>query len=103
MSAAILRYNPERTFFELVSPEGEEFEVAEVAEDFLSINEGDVHQYLVVHRGADMELLKPDTVYRLVEVLTTVEEGVDLSEDSVDVEDGDDEEGDDEDEPETAA
>jgi hypothetical protein len=52
----------------------------------------------VVHRGWD-GILKPDTVYRLVEVPTTVEEGVEMA---VEPEDIEDDEEDDDDDAETA-
>lgn len=86
--AATIRYNPDRTQFEFANPEGEEYDAADLPNDCIEVIEDPDGgpAYLVVFPGWEGEL-KPDTVYKLVEVPTEVVEGVEMSEDSEDNDD----------------
>jgi hypothetical protein len=87
--AATLRYNADRSCFEVLTPEGDEFGPIEFPEDCISVLEGDAGpSYLVIHAGYDG--LEPDTLYRLVPVVTEIQEPVELSveDEEIEPEDG---------------
>jgi len=69
---AILRINPDRTVFEVVTPEGTQFGPEETDEESSVLEDQEGACFMVVFEG--YEILKPNTVYRLVEVETMVEE-----------------------------
>jgi len=89
--AATIRYNPDRTLFEFVNPEGEEYDAADIPRDCIEVIEDPDGgpAYLAVFPGWDGEL-KPNTVYKLVEVPTEVIEGVEMAVEPEDIEDDDD-------------
>lgn len=71
MPAAILKLSEDRSKLEVVTPEGEEFEV-EWPEDEVVVLEGDDgHNYVAILDG--YEGLEPNTLYRLSKVETITE------------------------------
>lgn len=77
MPNALIRYNANRSAFDVTTPEGEQYDPLEFPEDCITVLEGEEGgNYILIHDGYESDGgLKPDTLYRLVEVPTTVEEG----------------------------
>jgi len=88
---ATLRFNPDETLLEAVTPDGTEFQSEWPEDGILILASEDGDDYLVCvseEHGLDV-----NTVYRLVPVSTEVEEDVDITLDEEGDEEGDDDEG----------
>ena len=85
---AKIRINPEHTAFEFITPDGESYSAGEEAMDDCTVLGS---SYLAV--AGEFEGLKSNTMYKLVEISTEVEEGADIEDDE---DEDEDEEGDDE-------
>lgn len=84
---AKIRMNPDHTAFEFITPDGESYSAGEEAMDDCTVLGS---SYLAV--AGEFEGLKPNTMYKLVEIPTEVEEDADIEdEDDEENEEGDDE------------